>query len=278
MGQPQRLPELLDGPAAGEITEQDQGRRPGGAVARDRRRGRLQLVGEGEREGAEEVRGPRNICVTHTYILAAERVVGEGLEAGGTREARTGFNMPGMENTVRVCPFCGEPPGAGVFCEACGRNLSAVERLPTRAEWEASAPSGPPMSQESLAERCAAAVAAFLAAMHAAGDPGVADTFPRGSGLRRAKHPKAWVLRKVAREPDDDDLQRYEPGLVLTVEGSFHVLESEVRGWGQRDFPRFVDTAAAEPIAMPVEARLLGELEAVAREHGVAAEPPRASP
>ena len=36
----------------------------------------------------------------------------------------------------RVCPHCGEPPGDGVFCAACGRNLSAVDRLPTRGEWE----------------------------------------------------------------------------------------------------------------------------------------------
>ena len=179
-----------------------------------------------------------------------------------------------MESAARVCPFCGEPPGPGVFCEACGRNLSAVERLPTRGEWEAGAPAAP---DESLAERCAEAVAAFLAAMHAAGDPGTADVFPRGSGLRRAKHPKAWVLRKVAREPDDDDFRRYEPGLALTVEGTFHVIESEVRGWGQRDFPRFVDTAVVEPTELPAEARLLGELDAVAREHGVAAGPPRAS-
>ena len=106
---------------------------------------------------------------------------------------------------------------------------------------------------------------------------GTADVFPRGSGLRRAKHPKAWVLRKVAREPDDDDFRRYEPGLALTVEGTFHVIESEVRGWGQRDFPRFVDAAVVEPTELPAEARLLAELDAVAREHGVAAGPPRAS-
>ena len=185
-----------------------------------------------------------------------------------------------METAARVCPFCGEPPGPGVFCEACGRNLSAVERLPTRGEWEAGAAAGatpPGAGDESLAERCEAAVAAFLAAMHAAGDPGTADVFPRGSGLRRAKHPKAWVLRKVAREPDDEDFRRYVPGLALTVEGTFHVIESEVRGWGQRDFPRFVDTAVVEPTAMPAEARLLGELDAVAREHGVAAGPPPAA-
>ena len=179
-----------------------------------------------------------------------------------------------MESAARVCPFCGEPPGPGVFCEACGRNLSAVEQLPTRGEWEAGAPAVP---DESLPERCAAAVAAFLDAMHAAGDPGTADVFPRGSGLRRAKHPKAWVLRKVAREPDDEDFGRYEPGLALTVEGTFHVIESEVRGWGQRDFPRFVDTAVVEPTELPAEARLLAELDAEAREHGVAAGPPPAS-
>src|SRR5688572_23296100 len=173
-----------------------------------------------------------------------------------------------MESAVRVCPFCGEPPGAGVFCEACGRNLSAVERLPTRAEWADSTSSEPTASPEPLAERCAAAVEAFLTAMHAAGDPGATDTFPRGSGLRRARHPKAWVVRKVVREPDDD-FRRYEPGLVLTVEGTFHVLESEVRGWGQRDFPRFVDTAVVEPVEMPVEARLIGELDAVLAENGV---------
>ena len=31
---------------------------------------------------------------------------------------------------ARVCPHCGEPPGEGVFCAACGRNLASVDRLP----------------------------------------------------------------------------------------------------------------------------------------------------
>ena len=39
-------------------------------------------------------------------------------------------------NAQRVCPDCGEPPGDGTFCSACGRNLSSVKRLPTRSEWE----------------------------------------------------------------------------------------------------------------------------------------------
>ena len=82
-----------------------------------------------------------------------------------------------MASTERVCPYCGEPPGPGAFCAACGRNLAAVERLPTRAEWEADAtavlapaaglsrPAGPALSP-------AEATGAFLDAMRAAGNPG----------------------------------------------------------------------------------------------------------
>jgi hypothetical protein len=174
-----------------------------------------------------------------------------------------------MGSDARVCPFCGEPPGQGVFCAACGRNLAAVDRLPTRAEWEADRPPAETVPSQSLAERCAAATEAFLAAMRAAGAPGATDVFPKPGGFRRAKLPPAWVLRPVRRDPDDEDYTTYEPGLILTVEGRFHVLESEVRGWGQRDFPRFVDTPAREPVEMPVEEWLIGELDAVLREHGV---------
>ena len=69
---------------------------------------------------------------------ALPRAGGQGRRSG---RARSGVRtMPRRwRATVRVCPFCGEPPGTGVFCAACGRNLAAVERLPTRAEWEAGA-------------------------------------------------------------------------------------------------------------------------------------------
>jgi hypothetical protein len=80
-----------------------------------------------------------------------------------------------MDSEARVCPFCGSRPGVGVFCEACGRNLQAIERLPTRAEWEREGREEPPGSAAAtrpLAERCADATAAFLAAMRAAGNPG----------------------------------------------------------------------------------------------------------
>jgi hypothetical protein len=167
---------------------------------------------------------------------------------------------------TRVCPNCGEPPG-GVFCATCGSNLSAVERLPTRAEWEVSATP----DDRSLAERCAEATADFLRAMHAAGDPGTTQTEIRGkrSGWRRAPKLTGWVIREVER---DDNLppQVYEPGLVLSVEGAFHQLDNEVRGYGTRDFPAFHHTVGADPLEPPAEARLIAELAAVLTSIGVA--------
>jgi hypothetical protein len=181
--------------------------------------------------------------------------------------------MPGMESDVRVCPFCGERPGVGMFCDSCGRNLAAVERLPTRAEWESARPAAgtdaPGRDPRPLAERCAEATTAFLAAMHAAGDPGAVKLqMSGGSGLRRARRPQAWVVRPVHREPDDP--LHHEPGLVLTTEGRFHRLDSEVRGWGQRDWPRFHDTVDPDPIDMPVDERLIDELAALLRANDVA--------
>lgn len=182
-----------------------------------------------------------------------------------------------MEPEARVCPFCGQPPGTGVFCAACGRNLAAVDRLPTRAEWEAGQATAAPAAAdpEPVAERCAAATAAFLAAMHAAGDPGVAKLPLAGGSGWRTRHVHAWVLRPVQRE-DEEDPQRYTPGLLLTRDGRFHRLESEVRGWGQRDFPRFHDQVPPDPVDMPAEEELIEELAAVLRDNDVSAEPPPA--
>jgi hypothetical protein len=173
-----------------------------------------------------------------------------------------------MDADARVCPFCGNPPGLGVFCEACGRNLQAVERLPTRAEREgerrASAEGMRP-----LAERCADATAAFLEAMRAAGNPGAVETpMSKRSAFRRAGSAHGWVLRPVDRE-DFEEPRRYEPGLVLTVEGRFHRLHSELRGWGQRDFPHYRHTVEPDAIEMPAEERLIGELAAVLGAHGL---------
>jgi len=166
---------------------------------------------------------------------------------------------------ARVCPHCGDPPGEGVFCAACGRNLAAVDRLPTRAEWDAANV----QDDRPLADRCAEATAVFLAAMHTAGDPGTTKTALSGrSGFRRPKQVEGWVVRAVER---DDNLppQRYESGLVLTVEGAFHQLDNEVRGYGTRDFPSYEHTVGPEPVEMPIEARLIAELGAVLAANGL---------
>ena len=163
---------------------------------------------------------------------------------------------------MRVCPYCGEPPGGGVFCEACGRNLSGVEQLPTREEWE-SQHAAPPEE----------ATAAFLQAMRAAGNPG-AEEIPvavKSSPFKRTPKVTGWIVRPVDRE-DFADEKRYVPGLVLSVDGAFHVLDSELRGWGQRDFPVYHHTVQPAPVELPADGRLPGELAAVLRENGVSAD------
>ena len=173
-----------------------------------------------------------------------------------------------MDREARVCPFCGDRPGVGVFCEACGRNLQAVEQLPTRAEWEGERRASA-AGMQPLAERCTDATAAFLAAMRAAGNPGAARTpMSKRSAFRRAGSALGWVLRPVDRE-DFDKPRRYEPGLVLTVEGRFHRLHSQLRGWGTRDFPHYQHTIEPDAIEMPVTEQLIGELDGVLRTHGL---------
>jgi hypothetical protein len=172
------------------------------------------------------------------------------------------------DTQARVCPHCGEPPGEGVFCAACGRNLATIDRLPTRAEWEIAGT----QDDRPLDDRCAEATAAFLAAMHAAGDPGTTKTAMSGrSGFRRPKQVEGWVVRAVDR---DDHLppKRYESGLVLSVEGAFHTLDNQVRGYGTRDFPVYEHSVAPEPVDMPVEPRLIAELGAVLAANGLSAE------
>ena len=93
-----------------------------------------------------------------------------------------------------------------------------------------------------------------------------------GSGFRRAKHVVGWTIRPVDR---DDHLppKRYESGLVLSVEGVFHQLDNQARGYGTRDFPVWEHSVAPEPVEMPVEPRLISELGAVLAAHGLEAGP-----
>lgn len=183
-----------------------------------------------------------------------------------------------MESDLRVCPYCGEPPGPGVFCAACGRNLSAVDRLPTRSEWEAQAGSqdaaqSPPEDPASHAERLSAAVAGFLESMQSGGNPGLTTmpASPRRT-LRRQPTIEGWVVRPVARD-DEERPWQYEPGLFLSAGGAFHRVDSEVRGWGQRDYPQFYDSVSAQPIKPPPEPRLIDELAALLRTHAAQARP-----
>ena len=79
------------------------------------------------------------------------------------------------------------------------------------------------------------------------------------------------LMRGVEDAEDREDFEepkRYEPGLVLAVDGSFHRLDSELRGWGQRDFPHYHHTASKEPVEPSHEQRLLDELAALLAKHG----------
>jgi hypothetical protein len=172
-----------------------------------------------------------------------------------------------MAPGTRVCPFCGEPPGVGVFCAACGRNLSDVQQLPTRGEWEGEHAEPPaPAGTLSAAE----AVAAFLVAMHAAGDPGATKVARAEPGfLGRTQHAHGWLVR--AGGGDDAAPDRDRPGLFLTVDGHLHHLTSATRGLGQRDGVRYVDIVGPEVTALDGEERLAGELAAVLGANGLGA-------
>jgi len=176
-----------------------------------------------------------------------------------------------MERDERVCPFCGNPPGPGVFCTSCGRNLAAVDQLPTRAEWGAEHPSQAVAAADDrrLDERVSEATASFLAAMHAAQDPGAKKMVMSSHSGFRKRRVQAWIVRPVHRDEPEDAPHRYTPGLVLTTDGRYHLIESKVRGYGTRDFPRFEDTVSADPIELPADERIIDELGVLLRENGV---------
>ena len=175
-----------------------------------------------------------------------------------------------VSSEARVCPFCGEPPGSGVFCAGCGRNLADVARLPTRAEWrrhaEAPGATAPPQHTTPVAS-----VDAFLAAMRAAGDPGVVELPESRPGFfGRTRHAHGWVVRPVSRDPADAS-RSYTHGVFLTTGGRLRRLESATRGWGQRAAPRYLDTVGPELDASQRDhTRLLAELAAILRAHDIA--------
>jgi hypothetical protein len=164
-----------------------------------------------------------------------------------------------MDVDARVCPFCGAPPGPGVFCEACGRNLSDVDQLPTRAEWErdrgALAPPAPAAADDPDA------LARFLATMHAAGDPGAEKLSRAEPGfLGRRHYVVGWIVRPVGGENRD------EPGVFLSVDGALHRLDSATRGISNRG-AAYMDLVGPE--TAPANG-LAGALAAVLRANGLA--------
>jgi len=161
-----------------------------------------------------------------------------------------------VDSDARVCPFCGSLPGPGVFCAACGRNLGAVEQLPTRAQWDTTADPAPSSLSAPPAPDGFDTVPRFLAEMHAAGDPGVAK-LPRAQPgfLGRTQHARGWIVRPVGEER--------EPGLFLTVDGALHRLESTTLGISNRG-QTFIDVVGAE-----TEAPVADELATILRANGL---------
>ena len=157
-----------------------------------------------------------------------------------------------MDDQTRVCPYCARPPGPGVFCAACGRNLADVERLPTARELAAAERSSPPTSPPTGAS-VAETVREFLETMRADGNPGTAQLpCAKPRAFRRTPQITGWIVLPVDRE-DVEKPHRYEPGLLLSVDGTFHRLDSELRGWGQRDFPRYEQRVSPEPLELPAD-------------------------
>ena len=114
-------------------------------------------------------------------------------------------------------------------------------------------------------ERVETAVQEFLAAMREAGNPGTVEV--RRGKPRMFRTPKltGWVVIPVDRE-DFEKPRRYEPGLFLTVDGAFHRLDSDLRGYGTRDFPRYELHVPEEPIEPPDDERALEALDRLASE------------
>ena len=156
-----------------------------------------------------------------------------------------------------------------MFCESCGRNLADVRQLPTRGEWERGRGAEPDPAGSSTPASAPAAIAAFLAAMHAAGDPGAAKV-PRAEPgfLGRTEHVRGWVVRAIGRD-EDDPPNRYEPGVFVTVDGRLHRLDSATRGLGQRAAVRYIDMVGPEIVEPADPDRLAGELAAVLRANGL---------
>ena len=124
----------------------DRGRH--GVRQRRRRRGRRAAV---RRRQALRLR-PRARPLRHRRVRQQEahprrRLAGSGASAATRPRTRTAARQEDWHHSrhgrrAARLPGLRAASGAGVFCDACGRNLSQVEQLPTRAEWERTASAG----------------------------------------------------------------------------------------------------------------------------------------
>ncbi len=143
-----------------------------------------------------------------------------------------------------------------MFCEKCGRNLAGVERLPTARELTPPAP----VSLDTAIRDC-------LDTLRAAGNPATTE-IPCGKRRSFGRTPQltGWIVVAVDRE-DFEEPHRYEPGLMLSVDGTLHRLDSELRGWGQRDFPTYEHRVSADPVEVPATDELIAALARLHARH-----------
>jgi hypothetical protein len=106
-------------------------------------------------------------------------------------------------------------------------------------------------------------VRAFLEEMRAAGNPGTVELDSgKPRAFRRTPRLTGWIVVPVDRE-DVATPHRYAPGLVLSVDGTFHRLDSELRGYGQRDFPHYQHRVSPDPVEPAVDEAVLAALARV---------------
>ena len=87
--------------------------------------------------------------------------------------------------------------------------------------------------------------------MRAAGNPGTVELdVGKPRAFRRTPRLTGWIVVPVDRE-DVATPRHYAPGLVLSVDGTFHRLDSDLRGYGQRDFPQYQHRVSPEAVEPP---------------------------
>lgn len=103
-----------------------------------------------------------------------------------------------------MCPDCGSPAGSQPFCASCGRNLSMIERLPTRAEWrrDGAPATNPPASFPTKVAEALASIRTWYVPLDRSPsfhDPGIRDRVKLsvhdhvGDAIRRDNHKEAPI-------------------------------------------------------------------------------------